>query len=151
MGLGDRFRKLFGEGKKEDKNVKTQERKMEHKSDELAGGRLIVVSALEGRRDYYERYLSLWDENDPNCHIVFLGNLIYSVEDDDDSIEILDDAMEKSKKYDNFHYLLGINELSCIMDEDIYKMGINLKTNFKNLISSIITLHFKILLFICLF
>lgn len=134
MGLGDRFKKLFGQGKAEDKNAKTQERKIEHKSDDLAGGRLIVVSALEGRQDYYERYLSLWDENNPNCHIVFLGNLIYSVEDDDGSIEILDDAMEKSK-HDNFHYLLGINELSCIMDEDIYKMGINLKTNFKNLIS----------------
>ena len=78
----------------------------------LGNGRLIVVSSLEGKLDYYKKYLSLWDENDPDCHIVFLGNLIYSIENDDKSIEILDDAIEKSKKYDNFHYLLGIHEVS---------------------------------------
>ena len=102
----------------------------------LSDGRFIVVSGLDGNLDYYNQYLSLWDKNDSDCHIVFLGNLIYSIEDDDCSLEILDDAIEKSKNYSNFHYLLGINELSCILGENVYKMGINLKTKFENLIVS---------------
>ena len=102
----------------------------------LSDGKLIVVSGIDGNLDYYNQYLSLWDKNDPDCHIVFLGNLIYSTEDDDGSLEILDDAIEKSQNYSNFHYLLGINELSCIMGENVYKIGINLKTKFENLIIS---------------
>lgn len=97
-------------------------------------GRLIVVSDIHGNLEDYNRYVNLWDENDPDFHIVFLGDLIHATGDDDGSIEILDDVIEKSK-YPNFHTLLGNHEWSHIVNSDIYKNGEDLKRNFEALVS----------------
>ena len=84
-------------------------------------GRLLVVSDLHGNYNDYEAYINLWDSEDPDFHIVFLGDLIHSPYFNDKSIEILDDVIEKDKKYSNFHVLLGNHEWAHITHTDIFK------------------------------
>jgi serine/threonine-protein phosphatase PP1 catalytic subunit len=98
-------------------------------------GRLIVVTDLHGNLDDYNRYLNLWDEGDSDFHIVFAGDLIHAVDGNDGSIEILDDAMAKSKEYSNFHTLLGNHEWAHITNTEIYKKEVPQLWDFKNLIS----------------
>lgn len=99
-------------------------------------GRLIVVTDLHGNLDDYNRYLNLWDESDPDFHIVFTGDLIHGIDEKTDkSVEILDDAMAKSKKYSNFHTLLGNHEWAHITNTEIYKNNQPLLLGFKNTIS----------------
>lgn len=99
-------------------------------------GRLIVVTDLHGNLDDYNAYLDLWDENDSDFHIVFTGDLIHGIDKKKDgSIEILDDAIKKSKKYSNFHTLLGNHECAHITNEDIYKLNKPLLFEFKTLVS----------------
>lgn len=99
-------------------------------------GRLIVVTDLHGNLDDYNHYLNLWDESDSDFHIVFTGDLIHGLDDSSDgSVEILDDAMVKSKEFSNFHVLLGNHEWAHITNQNIYKNQKPLLIEFKNLIS----------------
>ncbi len=99
-------------------------------------GRLIVVTDLHGNLEDYNAYLDLWDKNDLDFHIVFTGDLIHAVDEKKDgSIEILDDAIKKSKKYSNFHTLLGNHEWAHITSTNIYKQNKDLLLEFENLIS----------------
>lgn len=99
-------------------------------------GRLIVVTDLHGDLDDYNHYLSLWDESDPDFHIVFTGDLIHGLDEETDgSVQILDDAMAKSKEYSNFHTLLGNHEWAHITNKEIYKNNQPLLLGFKNVIS----------------
>ena len=98
-------------------------------------GRLIAVSDLHGNLKDYNAYLDLWDENDPDFHIVFMGDLIHAMDFEDNSIEILDDVIEKSKKYPNFHCILGNHEHSHIINKNISKNGKYLIEDFENLIA----------------
>lgn len=98
-------------------------------------GRLIAVSDIHGNLDDYETYIGLWDESDPDFHILFLGDLIHATNEIDGSIEILEDAIEKSKKYSNFHVLLGNHEWAHIVNQSIYKNGEDSLMGFLNLIS----------------
>ncbi len=98
-------------------------------------GRLIVVSDLHGNCDDYKRYLKLWDKDDLDCHIVFLGDLIHAMDGDDGSVEIVEDAMFKSKEYPNYHCLLGNHEWCHVATRDIFKAGVNLRQDFENLVS----------------
>ena len=98
-------------------------------------GRLLVVSDLHGNYNDYEAYINLWDSEDPDFHIVFLGDLIHSPYFNDKSIEILDDVIEKDKKCSNFHALLGNHEWAHITHADIYKSGENARVEFEHLIS----------------
>ena len=99
-------------------------------------GRLIVVTYLHGNLDDYNYYLNLWDESDPDFHIVFAGDLIHGMDEQTDgSVEILDDAMAKSKEYSNFHTLLGNHEWAHITNNEIYKNQKPLLLGFKNVIS----------------
>ncbi len=97
-------------------------------------GRLIVVSDIHGNFEDYQRYVNLWDESDKDFHIVFLGDLIHSSEKEDGSIEILDDAIEKSK-CPNFHVLLGNHEWVHIVNKKIYKGNEELTRQFEILVS----------------
>ena len=100
-------------------------------------GRLIVVTDLHGNFDDYEYYLSLWDETDPDFHIIFAGDLIHATDEScDGSVEILDDAMAKSREFPNFHTLLGNHEWAHITNQNIYKLDKSLLWEFKNLISN---------------
>ena len=99
-------------------------------------GRLIVVTDLHGNLDDYNTYLDLWDENNSDFHIVFTGDLIHGIDEKKDgSVEILDDAIKKSKKYSNFHILLGNHECAHITNKEIYKRNEPLLFGFKNLLS----------------
>ena len=53
----------------------------------------------------------------------------------DQSVEILDDAIAKSKEFSNFHTLLGNHEWAHITNTEIYKNNQPLLLGFKNLIS----------------
>jgi serine/threonine-protein phosphatase PP1 catalytic subunit len=55
--------------------------------------------------------------------------------DTDGSVEIVEDAMAKSRRYSNFHTLLGNHEWAHITHNEIYKSGEDLLMNFKNLIA----------------
>ena len=70
-------------------------------------GRLLIVTDLHGNLEDYEKYIDLWDCYDPNYHIVFVGDFIHSIDENDYSIEIIEDVIDKFKKYPNFHPLLG--------------------------------------------
>ena len=98
-------------------------------------GRLMVVSDLHGNLNDYEKYIGLWDCQDPDFHIVFLGDLIHSPYFNDKSVELLDDVIEKDKKYPNFHVLLGNHEWAHIVHRDIFKNGENIREDFEYLIS----------------
>lgn len=99
-------------------------------------GRLIVVTDLHGNLEDYNDYLDLWDESDPDFHIVFCGDLIHGLDEDTDgSVEILDDAIAKSKEYSNFHTLLGNHEWAHITNTEIYKNNQPLLLGFKNILS----------------
>lgn len=97
-------------------------------------GRLIVVSDIHGNFDDYQRYINLWDESDPDFHIVFLGDLIHAVGQEDKSVEIVDDVIEKSK-CPNFHTLLGNHEWAHIVNKEIYKGHEELIRQFEILVS----------------
>lgn len=99
-------------------------------------GRLIVVTDIHGNLDDYNYYLSLWDETDPDFHIVFAGDLIHGTDQSSDgSVEILDDAMARSKEFPNFHTLLGNHEWAHITNKNIYKLNKSLLAEFIHLIS----------------
>lgn len=97
-------------------------------------GRLLVFTDVHGNYDDYQKYIEKWDSDDPDCHIVIAGDFIHNTIGEDYSVEIVDDIMDKDKKYSNFHVLLGNHEFSHITDENIKKDDINLTANFKELI-----------------
>lgn len=99
-------------------------------------GGLIVVTDLHGNYNDYMRYLELWDFCDEDCNIVFAGDLIHASNSIDYSVEIMDDAIRKSKMYSNFHVLLGNHEWAHITCTDIYKNVINQRLTFEKLIKS---------------
>ena len=63
-------------------------------------GRLMVVTDIHGNYDNYQKYLKLWNKKDKNSHIVFVGDLIHKTSGYDQSIEIMDDIIEKTEKYE---------------------------------------------------
>lgn len=97
-------------------------------------GRLIVVTDIHGNYSDYEEYLKLWNREDKDSHIVFAGDLIHSTLGYDQSVELIDDVIKKTKEYDNFHVLLGNHEWAHITDTDIFKNYKNQKGEFEKLI-----------------
>ena len=99
-----------------------------------AKGRLLVVTDLHGNLEDYEKYIELWDCDDPDCHLVFVGDFIHSTDDNDGSIEIIEDAIDKYNKYPNFHPLLGNHEWSHIVKSPVFKGHSNQTQEFEDLI-----------------
>lgn len=97
-------------------------------------GRLLVVTDLHGNLEDYEKYMDLWDCDDPDFHMVFVGDFIHAVSEDDGSIEIIEDVIDKFKKYPNFHPLLGNHEWSHIVESPVFKGFNNQTLDFENLI-----------------
>ena len=95
-------------------------------------GRLIVVTDIHGNKDDFDTYIDeIWDRNNPDCHILFTGDLIHEIEYSKDlSVEILDEVFYLLS-FSNFHVLLGNHEFCQIVDEDVYKWGINQTQDFK--------------------
>ena len=135
------YNKKFNEGENilKEKTLKDDESKnIEiNKSKYLkypSKGKLIVVTDLHGNLNDYKEYLAKWDSEDPDCYILFTGDLIHAYKKEDKSIEILEDVMEKSEKYDNFNVLLGNHEWSHVSNTTIQKGKTYPKEAFKDLI-----------------
>ncbi|MDL2246254.1 metallophosphoesterase [Methanobrevibacter sp. OttesenSCG-928-K11] len=96
-------------------------------------GKLFVVTDLHGNLKDYETYLNLWEESDSKSHILFTGDLIHSTKRIDNSLEILDDAMDRIKDK-KFHLLLGNHEWAHITNVTIYKEGVNQNLSFEQLV-----------------
>lgn len=94
-------------------------------------GRLIIVTDLHGNYEDYNKYVDLWDSKDKDCHIVFVGDLIHATNEEDKSVEILDDVINKCQNYHNFHVLLGNHEWAHITKTDIYKLKKNQRLTFE--------------------
>ena len=94
-------------------------------------GRLIVVTDIHGNKNDFDKYINeIWDKNDPDCHIVFTGDLIHEMDYSKDlSLDILDE-IDKLFNLPNFHVLLGNHEYCQIKDDDVYKWGINQTKDF---------------------
>lgn len=99
-------------------------------------GRLIVVTDLHGNIDDYRKYLKHWKSDDKNNHIVFAGDLIHNPYGYDGSVEIMDDVIQKTTEYENFHVLLGNHEWAHIINKSINKSNINQTESFEKLITS---------------
>lgn len=96
-------------------------------------GRLIVVTDIHGNKEDYDKYINIWDAENPFCHILFLGDLIHEVEYGKDlSLDILKDIYNKYIHLSNFHVLLGNHELSQISNDDVCKYTINQTYEFNN-------------------
>lgn len=93
-------------------------------------GKLIVVADIHGNKEDFDKYIAIWDMHDPDCHILFTGDLIHGIGYDEDfSIEILEECM-KYFNLPNFHVLLGNHELAQITNESVWKYGINQTRDF---------------------
>lgn len=97
-------------------------------------GRLLIFTDLHGNLEDYMKYLEKWDSSDHDCHIVIDGDFIHSIYKHDSSVEILDDIIDKFKRHDNFHPILGNHEWSHIANANLFKGTVNQKRDFENLI-----------------
>ncbi len=99
-----------------------------------AKGRLLIVTDLHGDLQDYEKYIDLWDCDNPDNHLVFVGDFIHSIDENDGSIEIIEDVIDKFNKYPNFHPLLGNHEWSHIVGSPVFKGFNNQTQDFEDLI-----------------
>ncbi|MDR2967936.1 MAG: metallophosphoesterase [Methanobacteriaceae archaeon] len=78
-------------------------------------GQLLIFTDIHGDKELFDKYMDLWEVENPNCHICFAGDLIHGrfSPEKDKSPEILDIVSEYIN-YPNFHPLLGNHELSEI-------------------------------------
>ena len=96
-------------------------------------GKLIVVTDIHGNIEDYNKYIDIWDANNPFCHILFLGDLIHEIQYSKDlSLDILEDIYNNYIHLPNFHVLLGNHELAQITNDDIWKYEINQVYGFNN-------------------
>ena len=81
------------------------------------------------------RYMEIWKEfNDKNNHLILTGDFIHSCYVNDGSLEIIDSVKTHYENEENFHVLLGNHEWAQILDESIYKGGLNQTQDFKGLV-----------------
>ena len=99
-------------------------------------GRVLIFTDLHGNLEDYGKYLEKWDSADPDCHMIIAGDFIHSIYKNDSSVEVLDDIIDKYKKYDNFHPMLGNHEWVHIVNVNVLKADINQKLDFEEMIVS---------------
>jgi len=99
-------------------------------------GKLLVFTDIHGDKKLFDEYMSLWDIENPNCHICFAGDLIHGKfnPEKDKSPEILDIVFEYIH-HSNFHPLIGNHELSEI-DQSSY-LYMTMRGHRKRFIKSI--------------
>jgi len=83
-------------------------------------GKLLIFTDIHGNKDLFDKYMSLWENDNPNSHICFAGDIIHGKDGPikDNSPEILD-IIHEYIDYPNFHPLIGNHELSEI-DQSSY-------------------------------
>lgn len=98
-------------------------------------GRLLIFTDVHGNLEDYRKYLSKWDSDNPDCHILIDGDFIHSIYVDDYSIEILEDMIEKYYSYDNFHVILGNHEWAHITKANVFKANVNQRRDFEKMLA----------------
>ena len=68
-----------------------------------------------------------------NNHLILTGDFIHSCYEEDGSLEIINSVKQHFENEKNFHVLLGNHEWAQILDESIYKGGLNQTQDFKTL------------------
>ena len=98
-------------------------------------GKALIITDLHGNLGDYNRYMEIWTEfNDKNNHLILTGDFIHSSFVNDGSLEIIDSVKKHYENEENFHVLLGNHEWAQILDESIYKYGLNQTQDFKGLV-----------------
>ena len=98
-------------------------------------GKALIITDLHGNLEDYERYMEIWNEfKDKNNHLILTGDFIHSCYVNDGSLEIIDSLKMLYENDENFHVLLGNHEWAQILDESIYKGGLNQTQDFKVLV-----------------
>jgi len=98
-------------------------------------GKALIITDLHGNLEDYERYMDIWKGfKDQNDHLIITGDFIHSCCVNDGSLEIIDSIKTRYENEENFHVLLGNHEWAQILDESIYKFGLNQTQDFKGLV-----------------
>jgi Icc-related predicted phosphoesterase len=98
-------------------------------------GKALIITDLHGNLEDFERYMEIWKEfNNKNNHLILTGDFIHSCYEIDGSLEIIDSVKKNYEREKNFHVLLGNHEWAQIIDESVYKGGLNQTRDFQNLI-----------------
>ena len=98
-------------------------------------GKTLIITDLHGNLEDYERYMDIWRKfKDKNNHLILTGDFIHSCNVNDGSLEIIDSVKTLYENDENFHILLGNHEWAQILDESIYKGGLNQTQDFKGLV-----------------
>ena len=99
-------------------------------------GKALIITDLHGNLEDYNRYMHIWKEfNDKDNHLILTGDFIHSCYEIDGSLEILESVKNHFESEKNFHILLGNHEWAQILDESIYKCGLNQTQDFKDIIN----------------
>lgn len=98
-------------------------------------GKALIITDLHGNLEDYERYMDIWKEfEDKNNHLILTGDFIHSCNLNDGSLEIIDSLKWHFENEKNFHILLGNHEWAQIIDESVYKFGLNQTQEFEDLV-----------------
>ena len=98
-------------------------------------GKALIITDLHGNLEDYERYMDIWKKfKNKNNHLILTGDFIHSCYVNDGSLEIIDSVKTLYENEENFHVLLGNHEWAQILDESIYKGGLNQTQDFKGLV-----------------
>lgn len=98
-------------------------------------GKALIITDLHGNLEDYNRYMEIWKTfNDRNNHLILTGDFIHSCYEIDGSLEIIDSVKTHFEHEKNFHVLLGNHEWAQIIDESIYKGGLNQTQDFLDLV-----------------
>ena len=98
-------------------------------------GNALIITDLHGNLEDYRRYMEIWkDFNDKNNHLILTGDFIHSCYVNDGSLEIIDSVKTLYENEENFHVLLGNHEWAQILNESIYKGGLNQTQDFNGLV-----------------
>ena len=98
-------------------------------------GKALIITDLHGNLEDYNRYMEIWKEfKDKNHHLILTGDFIHSCYVNDGSLEIIESIKTHYENEENFHILLGNHEWAQILDESIYKYGLNQTQDFKGFV-----------------
>ena len=99
-----------------------------------AKGRALIVTDLHGNIDDFYNYIELWDDfQSKDSHFILCGDFIHAVDSElDNSIQIVNEVMKLTKKYDNFHALMGNHEHATLTDEIVIRGATDMTAKFRN-------------------
>ncbi len=98
-------------------------------------GKALIITDIHGNLEDYERYMEIWKEfKDKNNHFILTGDFIHSCYENDGSLDIIKSVKWHLEHEKNFHALLGNHEWAQIIEESVYKGGLNQTHDFMDLV-----------------